>query len=177
MAGLDAVAGIVGLTGFAYRLTRSLSEAGTSFTSARKETRRVARNINNYANVLDMLNDIIERDESLMSTKAYNMVSDIIDQSYDLFGEIERRLPSPRTLREDLKVGGKLKWVFRKSRVEPLVREIESLKTNVAALQGVLCFGGILRTAKYVIRPVTAVGLTSFARKSKTTKQTRPIRA
>ena len=152
MAGLDAAAGIVGLTGFAYHLTRSLYEAGSAFAAARKETKRIARNVNNYANVLDMLNDLIEKDESLMSNKAYNLVGDIIDQSYDLFDEIEQRLPGSRANREDLKVGEKLKWMFRKSKVEPLVREIESLKTNVAALQGVLCFGGILKAARCVIR-------------------------
>ena len=150
MAELAAAAGIIGLTSFAHRIVRSLYETGSTFAAASKRTKRIARNIKNFADVLDMLNDIIEEDESLMSKKAYMHVSDIIDQSCELFDEIDRCLPSPRALREDLKLGEKLKWVFTKSMVEGHVREIESLKTGVSALQGVLCFGSLLKAARCV---------------------------
>ena len=173
MAELAAAAGIIGLTSFAHRIVRSLYETGSTFAAASKQTKRIARNIKNFADVLDMLNDVIEKDESLMSKKAYTHVSDIIDQSYDLFREIEQCLPSPRALREDLKLGEKLKWVFQKSTVEAHVKEIESLKTNVGALQGVLCFGSLLKAARCVLLQVISKVLTRLAREKKSQKQSR----
>ena len=95
--------------------------------------------------MLELLAEKIDDDEPIHSRKALILISEIYDQSCDLFDKIEDLLPD-RT--DELSFIQKIKRNFKKLKVDLLVAEIEYLKSTVNLLVSVLYAGKKIRSYK-----------------------------
>jgi hypothetical protein len=135
MAEVGIVASLVGISSFGIKLTTTLYDFGSTVSSAREQTDYIARHITLYSDVLEILAERIDDDEPIHSRKALDLVYDIYDQSCDLFDKIRNLLPD---WTDKLSFIQKIKWNFRKTKVDLLVSEIEYMKSTVNLLVSVL---------------------------------------
>jgi hypothetical protein len=143
MAEIGLAASLLSIAGFGIQLTNTLYNFGSTASSARDQTDRVARHVTLYSDVLELLAGRINEDEPVHSEKALNLVDEICEQSQDLFDQIRCQLPSRS---QKLSFVQKIKWNLRKSRVDLLVTEIEYLKSTVNLLVSVLYAGKKIRS-------------------------------
>ena len=145
MAEVGLVASLLGIASFGIQLTTTLYKVGSTASCARDQTDYVARHITLYSDILELLAQKIDDDEPIHSRKALDLVGEIYDQSCDLFDKIEDLLPDRA---DKLSFLEKIKWNFKKPKVDLLVTEIEYLKSTVNLLIGVLYAGKKIRTCK-----------------------------
>ncbi|EXJ73936.1 uncharacterized protein A1O5_02230 [Cladophialophora psammophila CBS 110553] len=131
MAEVGLVASLLGISTFGIQLTRTLYNFGSTASSAREQTDYIARHVTLYSDVLDLLAQRIDDDEPIHSRKAIDLVYDIYDQSCDLFNNIRDLLPDRA---DKISFMQKIKWNFKKTKVDLLVSEIEYLKSTVNLL-------------------------------------------
>lgn len=133
---------IVGITAFGIQLTTALYEFGVNTAGAREQTEYIARHVSLYSDILDLLAARIQEDEPVHSSKALDLVRDVYDQSCYLFDKINDMLAGPN---ERMNFLEKLRWNFRKKKVELIVSEINFLKSTVSLLVSVLYAGKTVR--------------------------------
>ncbi|KAF7511438.1 hypothetical protein GJ744_004627 [Endocarpon pusillum] len=140
----ELAAGVIGISTFGIQLTRTLYEFGSTASSAKEQTDYIARHVTLYASVLDLLSERIDEEDPILSSKAYDLVEELGDQSYNLFHKIEKLLPVRG--KDDLTFFEKIKWNFKKSKVELLVGELDYLKSTVHLLVSVIFAGKRIRS-------------------------------
>lgn len=141
-AQLLTFAQIVGITAFGIQLTTALYEFGVNTAGAREQTEYIARHVSLYSDILDLLAARIQEDEPVHSSKALDLVRDVYDQSCYLFDKINDMLAGSN---ERMNFLEKLRWNFRKKKVELIVSEINFLKSTVSLLVSVLYAGKTVR--------------------------------
>lgn len=131
----EAIASIVGITHFGGELAHALYKLGVNIASARRQINKSER-MTDYTTILDILEAILEGGEHCLSNKAEQTIKKHCDRSWDLFYEIEDLLPRQKHGwgKDELGWVDKIKWNFRKSRVELLVGELEYVKSDVLIL-------------------------------------------
>ncbi|KIW68591.1 hypothetical protein PV04_04529 [Phialophora macrospora] len=146
MAEAAAVASIVGIASFGIQLTKALYEFGCNVSSARDEANYIARHVDLYANVLDVLTERIDDDEPILSDAAFDLIDELQCQSKQIFTKIEYLLPVPKEGKDDISFLQKVKWNFTKSRVALLVGELDYLRSTVQLLVTIIFTGKKLRS-------------------------------
>ncbi|EXJ76767.1 uncharacterized protein A1O5_01275 [Cladophialophora psammophila CBS 110553] len=121
MAETAAIASIVGIASFGIQLTGALYHFGSNVTSAREETSYIARHVDLYANVLDLLMERIEQDKP-------------------------EPLPPVKRPKDGVAFIQKLKWNFTKPKVALLVRELDHLRSIVHLLVTIIFTGSKIRS-------------------------------
>lgn len=150
MAEAAAVASIVGIASFGIQLTQSLYRFGSNVASAREETAYIARHIDLYANVLDILTERIDDEEPILSDAAFDLIDELHYQSNKLFDRIKQTLPSPKNGKDDISFLQRVKWNFQKSKVALLVGELDYLRSIVHLLVTVIFTGRKIRSHRLV---------------------------
>lgn len=151
MAEVAAIASIVGIASFGIQLTQSLYEFGSTVSAAKEETGYIARHVDLYANVLDVLKEKIDDDEPILSDAAVDLIDELEYQSKELFVKIEKLLPNPKEGKDDISFLQKVKWNFTKQRVALLVGEIDRLRSIVHLLTTIIFTGRKFRSARSVV--------------------------
>ena len=151
MAEAAAVASIVGIAGFGIQLTQNLYTFGCNVSSARDETNYIARHVDLYSNVLDILTERLEDEEPILSGAAFDLINELQYQSQELFKNIEQSLPSPKNGKDDISFLQKVKWNFTKSRVALLVGELDYLRSTVHLLVTIIFTGRKIRSPRLVL--------------------------
>lgn len=150
MAEAAAVASIVGLASFGIRLTQTLYTFGSNVSSAREDANYIARHVDLYANVLDILTERIDDEEPLLSEAAFDLIEELRFQSNDVFNKIEQLLPNPKESTGDISFLQRMKWNFTKSRVALLVGELDYLRSTVHLLVTIIFTGRKIQSRKLV---------------------------
>ncbi|OAL25863.1 hypothetical protein AYO20_10325 [Fonsecaea nubica] len=145
MAEIGLVASLLGISTFAIQLTTVLYNFGSTASSAREQTDYVARHVTLYSDVLEILAQRIDDDEPIHSRQALDLVNDIYGHSRDLFDKIRDLLPDRA---DKVSFVDKIKWNFKKTKVDLLVSEIQYLKSTVNLLVSVLYAGRTIRRHK-----------------------------
>ncbi|KIV87840.1 hypothetical protein PV11_03359 [Exophiala sideris] len=146
MADAAAVASILGIASFGIQLTQTLYTFGCNVSSAREESNYIARHVDLYSNVLDILTDRLEDEEPILSSAAFDLIDELQYQSQDLFLKIEQSLPSPKNGKDDISFLKKVKWNVTKSRVALLVGELDYLRSTVHLLVTIIFTGRKIRS-------------------------------
>ena len=151
MAEAAAVASIVGIASFGIQLTQSLYNFGSNVSSAREETSYIARHVDLYANVLDILTERIDDEEPILTDAAFDLIEELQYQSKDLFTNIENLLPNPKEGKADISFLQKVKWNFTRSKVALLVGELDYLRSTVHLLVTIIFTGRKIRSQRLVL--------------------------
>lgn len=152
MAEIALAWSVIGIAASGLQLAQKLYEFGSTFSSAKEEIDDIARHVNSYSTVLDMLADRFKGDVPIIYKKAKVLVNDLDVQSHELFDKIRNVLPQGENGFEEPNLMQKIAWVFKKSKVELLVGEIECLKSTANLLLTVLFAGREIQSYLSVLR-------------------------
>ena len=145
MEAIGAIASILQIAQAGVKLSISLYTLAEAIGSANKDVGQVAKDIALFSSVLKDLGKTLDRGRKSKSYReeAYETSQAIVKECESIFGEIsdvfkEANVDAkgPATLSRMKKA----KWVFRKSRVQVLRGNLESLKSTVALQLAVLQF-------------------------------------
>ena len=132
-------ASLIGIASLGVSLTRALYDFGTTASHAREEIDYISNNVSDYADVLELLVEQLEHDRPIHSKKAVRLAERLYDRSHQLFSRIRNLIPDRRRTRDHIGFLERISWNFKKTRVDHLVGELESLKRTVQLLVQVLC--------------------------------------
>jgi len=144
MAEVGLIASLVSIAGAAVQLTRTTS-------AAREHVDHIAKNVSFYSDVLELLVEQFDNDRPIHSTKAVALAEKLYDHSCDLFSRIRDLIPRGYHNGDQISFLQRIAWNFKKTRVDVLVGELESLKSTVQLLVQVLCAARQLRAYKSVL--------------------------
>lgn len=139
----ELAASLIGIASFGVALTTNLYEFGATTAAAKQQTDFIARHVRLFGDTLELLGNQIDEDQPIHSSRALDLVYEIEDQSYHLFHKIQNLLPNTN---DRMRFMQKVKWNFRKTKVEVLVAELEYLKSTVHLLVTVLYAGKKIRS-------------------------------
>jgi hypothetical protein len=150
MAEAAAVATVVGIASFGIQLTKILYDFGSTVSGAREETSYIARHVDLYANVLDILTERIDDEEPILTDAALDLIEELHYQSHELFTKIRGLLPGTKVGTDDIPLLERVKWNFRKSKIALLVGELDYLRSTVHLLVTIVFTGRKIQRNRWV---------------------------
>lgn len=138
-------ASILQVAGAGVKLSKTLYDFGSTASSAGEQTDFIARNVTLYSGVLQTLGQRLQDDASVHSTDALDLAKELQEQSDYVFERIRELLRGSTGNGETLSFMQKIKWAFRKGRVDYLVAQLEYLKSTVSLLVQILYTGQVLQ--------------------------------
>jgi hypothetical protein len=150
MAEAAAVATVVGIASFGIQLTKILYDFGSTVSGVREETSYIARHVDLYANVLDILTERIDDEEPILTDAALDLIEELHFQSSELFAKIQDLLPCVKASNDDISFLERVKWNFRKSKVTLLVGELDYLRSTVHLLVTIVFTGRKIQRSRYI---------------------------
>jgi len=148
MAEVGIVASIIGIAGAGAKLSLELYEFGATVSTARHETNSIARSVSHYSRTLKVLGKRLQDERPIHSQDALVLVGEIRDHSVSVLGQIRSMIPR-RARDNSLSFKKRLRWTFRKTKVEFLLGRLDAEKATLTLLVQILYTGNIIRTAKY----------------------------
>ncbi|KUJ07768.1 uncharacterized protein LY89DRAFT_789455 [Mollisia scopiformis] len=145
MAELAAIASIVGVAAKGAQLSMVLFEFGSTIGSARSEVNQIATEISQFCGVLKQLHSTLTRAQARRySISAIATTQDILKRCQEIFKEIEDIVhplqKSTGKSNEQLSVDviARVKWTFKRSKVQVLQKTLESSKNTLQLMLLVL---------------------------------------
>lgn len=151
MAEVGIAASLIGITGAAISLARTLYVFGSTTSAAREQVDYIGKNVSFYSDVLELLVEQFEHDRPIHSKKAIALAEKLHDHSYDLFDWIRDLMPDGRRTRDQISFLQRIAWNFKKTKVDLLVGELENLKSTVQLLVQVLCAARQIHVYQFVV--------------------------
>ena len=148
---IGITASLISIAGAAIQLTRTLYKFGSTTSAAREQVDYISKNVSFYSDVLELLVEQFDDDRPIHSKKAIALAEKLHDHSHDLFDRIRDLIPKGRPANNQLSFIKRLAWNFKKTKVDLLVGELESLKSTVQLLVQVLCAARQLRAWRFVL--------------------------
>ena len=149
MAGLDVAASIVGIACAGIKLTNALYEFSSNLASAKDHIDDIIFEVTTYSGTMKELAARLEDEDSVHSEHGLLLATSLRDRTDWLFGQILSSLPR-KELAEKMTAIQRLKWHFKKGRVEWLVAKLQGLKLSLLVLIQALYAGRVIVTARYV---------------------------
>ncbi|KAL8934679.1 MAG: hypothetical protein Q9211_005105 [Gyalolechia sp. 1 TL-2023] len=153
MADFSIVAAILGIAGAGFRLSLVLNAVGVEMATADVEIQNIARAISNYAFTLKQLALTLESAKSIATQTAVETAKQIADQSQLIFDDIKDMADLDQHKDEhgnlrSIAINQRVKWCFKKQRLQYLLGQLESLKLSLSLMLQVLQFGSLLASIR-----------------------------
>lgn len=151
------VVAVLGMANAGFKLSITLFAFAEAIGSADKEIVRTAREINLFSQVLKFLALSLERGRKTgsISQSAFETSAEIIEECRSLFDELDAMIVKSTSTKKVVKMQGdamiamdrekmvvpfsqRFLYLFRKSKVDTLRRNLESLKTSLQVMLSVL---------------------------------------
>ena len=97
------------------------------------------RNVMLYSNVLKTLGQRLKDEESVHSAEALDLAEELQDSSEEIFEKIHDLLPKHEKYTNSVSFMQRIAWVFRKSRVDYVVGQLDSLKATFPMNSALAC--------------------------------------
>ncbi|KAL8803061.1 MAG: hypothetical protein Q9200_006365 [Gallowayella weberi] len=152
MADFSITDSIIGIAGAGFRLSLVLNAVGVEMATADIEIQSIARAISEYAFTLKQLALTLDSAKSIATQSAMETAKQIADQSRVVFEDIKEmtelnQKKDDRGNLQSIAVAQRVKWCFKKQRVNYLLGQLESLKLSLSIMLQVLQMGqSIIRT-------------------------------
>lgn len=132
-----------------------LNAVGVELANADVEIQSIARGISLFSLMLKQVGMTLEESESIASQSALETVKEITGQSQLVFDEIKNMVEMVQK-RDDkgnlrsITVAQRVKWCFKKQRVQYLLGQLESLKLSLSIMLQTLQLGKRIAKSRYV---------------------------
>ncbi|KAL8824542.1 MAG: hypothetical protein Q9191_004989, partial [Dirinaria sp. TL-2023a] len=146
MAEIGIIASVIGVAGAGFRLSLILNAVGVELATADVEIQSIARGISLFSLMLKQVGLTMEGAKSIASQSALDTAKEITSQSQLVFDEIKNMVEMVQR-RDDkgnlrtITVSQRIKWCFKKQRVQYLLGQLESLKLSLSIMLQTLQLG------------------------------------
>lgn len=150
MAEIGAVASIIGLAGVGIKVSFALFDLADRIGSAGEEVRLVATDISLFCSVLKEVASVIqEGDTSQLTPAALFLINEVVSHCGEVVTEIDKTVSSltkdqnlnPSDL-PSLEWTRRVKWIFKRSKVQVQRQTLESCKSTLHLLLTTLRWSG-----------------------------------
>ena len=146
------IASIIQVAGTGFRLSLLLNGVASEIASADQDVRNVAKGISLFSLMLKQVGKTMEEGRAIASQQAIDTATEIKDQSEKVFEEI-RGMVELSHARDDygtrsITVVERVKWCFRKNKVQYLLGQLESLKLSLSIMLQILQMGQTMAVAR-----------------------------
>lgn len=153
MADFSIVAAILGIAGAGFRLSLVLNAVGVKMATADVEIQNIARAISNYAFTLKQLALTLESAKSIATQSAMETAKQIADQSQLIFDDIKEMADLDQHKDEhgnlrSIAINERVKWCFKKQRLQYLLGQLESMKLSLSLMLQVLQFARLVENMR-----------------------------
>jgi len=140
------IASVIGVAGAGFRLSLILNAVGVELATAEVEIQSMARGISSFSLMLKQVGMTLEESKSIASQSALDTAKEITGQSQVVFDEIKNMVEMVQK-RDDkgnlrsITVAQRIKWCFKKQRVQYLLGQLESLNLSLSIMLQTLQLG------------------------------------
>ena len=140
------IASVIGVAGAGFRLSLILNAVGVDIVTADVEIQSIARHISLFSLMLKQVGLTLEDSKSIASQTALDTTNEIAKQSKTVFDEIKSMVEMVQKKDErghirSITVAQRVKWCFKKQRVQYLLGQLESLKLSLSIMLQTLQLG------------------------------------
>ena len=133
------IASVIGIAGAGFRLSLILNAIGGDIATANVEIQHIARCISEFSLMLKQVALTLESSKSIATKTALDTANEIANQSRTVFEEIKGMAEMVQTKDESghiraIAVAQRVKWCFKKQRVQYLLGQLESLKLSLSVM-------------------------------------------
>lgn len=159
MEAIGAIANIVGVAGAGAKLSIVLFEFASTFKSAEQEVRQIGIEISLFCSVLKQLQSTLTKAKACRySLSAIETTAEILDRCQEIFNEIEAIVTDLSSGNQSVessaesarKLINKVKWTFKRSKVQLLRTTLESRKVTLHIMLSTLEFAQKIATRRSV---------------------------
>ena len=149
------IASVIGVAGAGFRLSLVLNAVGVEIATADLEIHKIAKEISLFSLMLKQVGLTMEATESIASLGALDTAKEITSQSQTVFNEVKdmvemsQKRDSNGHLRS-ITIAQRVRWCFKKQRVQYLLGQLESLKLSLSIMLQVLQLGKVVAASRYI---------------------------
>jgi len=151
MAEFDVFEPILQIADTGIILIFALHEFGSNVVGAREQTEEITDEVSTYCMTLKELAARLKEDEHILSPQGVTLAGQLQDKSKKIFEKIAALLPGQNKPDRMTRVQ-RVKWNFKKKKVEWLLAQLSELKFSLLVLIQILHTGRVIKVARYVIR-------------------------
>lgn len=147
------IASVIGVAGAGFRLSLILNAVGVEMATADLEIQKIAKEISLFSLMLKQVGLTMEAAESVVSQSALDTAKEITSQSQTIFNEVKEmvEMSQKRDANGNLRsitIAQRVKWCFKKQRVQYLLGQLESLKLSLSIMLQILLLGKSITAAR-----------------------------
>ena len=147
------IASIIQVAGAGFRLSLLLNAVAQEIASADHDIRNVAKGISLFSLMLKQIGKTMEEGKAIASQQAIETATEIKDQSEKVFEEIRGMVDLTQARDEygntrSITVVERVKWCFKKNKVQYLLGQLESLKLSLSIMLQILQMGQTMAAAR-----------------------------
>lgn len=140
------IASIIGVAGAGFRLSLILNAVASEISNAECDIHGIAKGISLFSLMLKQVGKTMEEGRTVASHSAIETATEIRDQSQVVFDEIKNMVDLAQG-RDDrghirsITIAQRVKWCFKKRKVQYLLGQLESLKLSLSIMLQILQMG------------------------------------
>lgn len=140
------IASIIGVAGAGFRLSLVLNAVGSEISNAECDIHSIAKGISLFSLMLKQVGKTMEEGRTVASQSAIETATEIRDQSQVVFDEIKNMVDLAQGRDEQgnlrsITIAQRVKWCFKKRKVQYLLGQLESLKLSLSIMLQILQMG------------------------------------
>lgn len=141
------------VAGAGFRLSLLLNAIGEELATADRDIQKIAKEISLFSLMLKQVGQTLQEAESVASQAALDTANEIAAQSQTVFHEVNEMMEMSQQIDgnghlQSIKIAQRVKWCFKKQRVQYLLGQLETLKLSLAIMLQILQLGKTIAAAR-----------------------------
>lgn len=144
---------MLGVAGAGFRLSLLLNAVGVELATADLEIQKIAKEISLFSLMLKQVGLTLASAESIASQAALDTASEITALSQTIFTEVKEMVEMSQQrdangILRSITIAQRVKWCFKKQRVQYLLGQLEALKLSLAIMLQILQLGKTIAASR-----------------------------
>lgn len=151
------IASVIAVAGAGFRLSLILNAVGCEIATAGMEIHSISKGVTLFSLMLKQVGQALQAADSVHSSEALETAQEIANECQMVFDEIQEMLDKVTTKKPDgtrsTSIQQRFRWCFKKSRVQYLLGQLESLKMSLLVMLQILQLGKLMASTprKFVL--------------------------
>ena len=146
---LGIAAAILQISGAGAKLAMTLHKLGVEVASAGIQLNGIAKGISLFSQMLKQVGQTLRQEDSVHSPGALETTQEIVEQCRSIYNEIQKMVDSVQRRDSNgfvkpINVAERVRFCFKKTKIEFLLGELESLKMTLSTIIQVLYTGRLM---------------------------------
>ena len=152
---LGVAAAILQITGMGAKLSITIHKIGVNVSTAGSQLAGIARVISLFSLTLKQVGQTLQQHDSIHSPGAIETTKEIIEQANYVYSQVQAVVDQVQSFQYDgslapMNLAKKVKFCLKKTRIDCLLGELDSLKMTLSTMLQVLYTGRLMALLKYV---------------------------